>query len=97
MSEMKKGKAKLTRNDSVLKIKERHFKLKGDDTTFIAMTTRFKKKTPTVKHTVEYWVGYYTPERQQRGLGFFYKKKDIPKKYEEAFKGLSVKPTKRRK
>ncbi len=94
---MQKGKAKLIRNDKYLKVKERYFKLKGDDTTFIAQTTRTKKKSSIVKHNVEYWVGYYTPQREQRGLGFFYKKKDIPKKYAGAFEGLSIEPIKKRK
>jgi hypothetical protein len=97
---MEKSKVRLMRNDKVLRIKSRHFKLPNDDTTYIAHASYQKKSFGTKESNVfpkgkEYWVGYYTSEGRQQGLGFFKKKSEIPNKYKEAFEGKGM--TARRK
>jgi len=89
---MQKGKVRLIRNDDVLKVKERLFRIPDDNTLYVAQVSLHKKPSPLFPHKKELWLGYYTSMGgQQMGLGFFRNVKQVPKKFRPAFTGLDIK------
>ena len=95
---MKLGRIKTIRNDEILHAKQRFFRKAGDKTKYVAMVSVHKKSFGSLSPKgKEFWLGYYTPQGQQRGLGFFKSKKEIPKGFKSAFSGLDIKKRKKRK
>lgn len=93
---MKKGRVRLVRDDAVLKVKQRLFQKPRDKTRYVAQVTLRKTTPPLGMRRKEYWIGYYTQTGQQRGLGFFGSKKEVPKEFRAAFTGLDIRTRRRR-
>jgi len=79
----KAGKWIRTKNDKYYIVYERRFMVATDkNTIYVAQASKNK-----ITKKKEFWIGYYLPSGEQRGMGYFWKKySEILTDYKKLFK-----------